>query len=158
MSETLLQNHLAIALFRDHSVHTGLSRSAVHRWFTGPAANRDLYPLADQPRQSRAQVAGLRAAYSVSGPDPRAGAVVAALQRESEEFRDLWARHEVATRFVDHKTLIHPEVGQIALDCQALFTEDQSQALLVLTAPPRTEAQEKLRLLAVIGRQRLALR
>lgn len=156
LGETLMQNHLAIALLGDHFVHTGLARSAVHRWFLDPAADRDLYPLADQPRQSRAQVAGLRAAYGVLGPDSRAGEIVAALQRESEEFRDLWARHEVATRFEDHKTLIHPEVGEIALDCQALFTEDQSQALLVLTAPPRTEAQEKLRLLAVIGRQRLA--
>jgi hypothetical protein len=39
------------------------------------------------------------------------------------------------------------------VDCQVLFTEDQSQALLVLTAPPRTEAYEKLQLLAVLGQQ-----
>lgn len=49
-----------------------------------------------------------------------APAIVAALQKESEEFWDLWARHEVATRFEDHKTLSHPEFGEIALDCQAL--------------------------------------
>ena len=49
-----------------------------------------------------------------------APAFVAALQKESEEFRDLWVRHEVATRFEDHKTLSHPEFGEIALDCQAL--------------------------------------
>ena len=40
------------------------------------------------------------------------------------------------------------------MDCQVLFTEDQSQALLVLTAPPRTEGHEKLRLLAVLGQER----
>lgn len=156
LNETLMQNRLAVALLGDHSAHTGLSRSGVHRWFTDPAADRDLYPLADQPRQSRAQVAGLRTAYSVLGPDSRAGEIVTALQKESEEFRDLWARHEVATRFEDHKTLIHPEVGEIALDCQALFTEDQSQALLVLTAAPRTEAHEQLQMLAVVGRQHMA--
>jgi hypothetical protein len=33
--------------------------------------------------------------------------------------------------------IIHPELG--AIDCQVLFTEDQSQSLLVLTAPPRTK-------------------
>jgi hypothetical protein len=68
------------------------------------------------------------------------------------EFAGLWERHEVARRFADHKTLIHPEVGPIEVDCQALFTEDQSQ-LLVLTAPPRTESYEKLRLLAVLGHE-----
>jgi len=41
-------------------------------------------------------------------------------------------------------------------DCQALFTEDQSQALLVLTAPARTEGYEKLQLLAVLGQERFA--
>jgi len=49
--------------------------------------------------------------------------------------------------------LVHPSVGPIELDCQALFSEDQSQALLVLTAAPRSEAAEKLALLAVLGQQ-----
>jgi transcriptional regulator with XRE-family HTH domain len=154
LGETLMQNRLAVALLGDHSAYAGLSRSAVYRWFTDPAADRARYPLADQPRQSRAQVASLRAAYGLAGADSRASEVVHALEQESEEFRELWARHEVATRFEDHKTLIHPDVGEIDLDCQALVTEDQSQALLVLTAPPRTEAYEKLQLLAVIGQER----
>jgi hypothetical protein len=37
-----------------------------------------------------------------------------------------------------------------------LFNEDQSIALLVLTAPPRTEGYEKLQLLAVLGQERFA--
>jgi hypothetical protein len=56
-------------------------------------------------------------------------------------------------RFADHKTIVHPELGPIELDCQVLFTEDQSQMLLVFTAPPRTQAYEKLQLLAVIGQE-----
>ena len=52
--------------------------------------------------------------------------------------------------------LLHPELGAIELDCQALFTEDQSQCLLVLTAAPRTEAAEKLALLSVLGTQTFA--
>ena len=107
-------------------------------------------------RQSRAQVANLRAAYGSMGPRSRAGELVRALVKESDEFAELWERHEVARRFADHKTLIHPELGPIELDCQALFTEDQSQALLVLTAPPRTEGYEKLRLLAVLGQERFS--
>ncbi len=52
-----------------------------------------------------------------------------ARQKASEEFASLWDQHEVAQRFADHKTLIHPELGEIEVDCQVLFTEDQSQAL-----------------------------
>ncbi len=54
--------------------------------------------------------------------------------------------------------LVHPQLGEIEVDCQALFTEDQSQALLVLTAPPRSEAFEKLQLLGVLGTEKFAQR
>ena len=76
------------------------------------------------------------------------------LQKESSEFAEIWDRHEVANRFEDHKVLVQPQLGEIEVDCQALFTEDQSQALLVLTAPPRTEAFEKLQLRGVLGTEK----
>ncbi|MCP2167412.1 helix-turn-helix transcriptional regulator [Goodfellowiella coeruleoviolacea] len=153
LGETLVQNRMADALFGDRSGYTGLARSEIYRWFTDPA-ERLRYPEDDRDRQSRAQVANLRAAYGSMGPNSRAGELVRALQKVSAEFAGLWERHEVAKRFADHKTLIHPELGPIELDCQVLFTEDQSQALLVLTAAPRTEDDEKLRLLAVLGQER----
>ncbi|MEU9824089.1 helix-turn-helix transcriptional regulator [Micromonospora chersina] len=153
LGEVLVQNRMAEALFGDRSGHTGLARSEIYRWFTDPA-ERIRYPEEDRDRQSRAQVANLRAAYGSMGPQSRAGELVRALQKASPEFAELWERHEVAQRFADHKTLIHPELGPIELDCQVLFTEDQSQALLVLTAPPRSEGHEKLRLLAVLGHER----
>jgi transcriptional regulator with XRE-family HTH domain len=155
LGETLVQNRMADALFGDKSAHTGLARSEIYRWFTDPA-ERLRYPEHDRDRQSRAQVANLRAAYGSMGSRSRAGELARALQKASPEFAALWERHEVAKRFEDHKTLIHPEIGPIEVDCQALFTEDQSQALLVLTAPPRTEGYEKLQLLAVLGQQRFA--
>lgn len=155
LGETLVQNRLAVALLGDKTGYTGLARSEVYRWFTDPA-ERLRYPEDDRDRQSRAQVANLRAAYGSMGPRSRAADLVAALRKESAEFARLWDRHEVARRFADHKTLIHPEIGAIEVDCQVLFTEDQSQALLVLTAPPGSEADEKLRLLAVLGQQRFS--
>jgi len=155
LGETLVQNRMADALFGDKSGYTGLARSEIYRWFTDPAERRR-YPENDRDRQSRAQVANLRAAYGSMGPRSRAGELARALQKASPEFAALWERHEVARRFEDHKTLIHPELGPIEVDCQVLFTEDQSQALLVLTAPPRTEGFEKLQLLGVLGQQRFA--
>ncbi|QCR53820.1 hypothetical protein C1N80_09690 [Brachybacterium sp. SGAir0954] len=54
-------------------------------------------------------------------------------------------------RFEDRRTVVHPQIGEIDVDSQALFTAGESQVLLVLTAPPRSEAASRLALLAVIG-------
>jgi predicted phosphohydrolase len=101
-------------------------------------------------------VANLRATYGSLGANSPAGELVRVLQEVSTEFAHLWKQHDVAKRFTDHKTLIHPELGRIELDCQALFTEDQSQVLLILTAPPHTEAYDKLQLLAVLGHEQFS--
>jgi transcriptional regulator with XRE-family HTH domain len=156
LGETLVQNDPARALFGDAGHLTGLERSGIYRWFTRPETERAHYPADDHDRQSRAQVASLRAAYGSMGPRSRAGELVRVLTATSPEFAELWAAHEVGRRFEDHKVLLHPEIGPIEVDCQALFTEDESQVLLVLTAPPGTEAASKLALLAVLGTQAFA--
>ncbi|WP_026819088.1 helix-turn-helix transcriptional regulator [Arthrobacter castelli] len=152
LAETLVQNRLATAIFGDPSGSTGWARSGIYRWFTDPQS-RGVYPTADHPRQGRAHVASLRVAYGQGGAGSRADRLVRVLLKESAEFAEVWEQHEAAARFEDHKTLMHPEVGAIEVDCQALLTEDQSQALLVLTAAPRTEAAEKLALLSVLGHE-----
>ncbi|MCG8927225.1 helix-turn-helix transcriptional regulator [Lentzea sp. CC55] len=157
LGEVLMQNRFAEALYGDSSHFTGLARSGIYRWFTDPR-ERLVYPEDDRERQSRAQVANLRAAYASMGARSRAGELVRVLRKESAEFARLWERHEVAKRYEDHKVLIHPQLGAIEVDCQALFTEDQSQALLVLTAPPRTEAFDKLQLLGVLGTEEFVSR
>ncbi len=153
MLETLVANKMAVLLFGDHTTRTGMDRYDVYRWFTNPES-RLVYPPEDHERQGRAAVANLRVAFGQMGPGSRAEELVRVLMKQSDEFVSMWERHEVARRFADRKTLIHPEVGQIELNCQALFTEDQSQALLVLTAEPRSAGQELLDLLAVVGHQR----
>ena len=156
IGETLVQNDPARALFGDVSQFVGLERSNIYRWFVHPEQERWRYPEEDRDRQSRAEVASLRAAQGAMGPESRPGLLARELLRRSPEFALLWEEHEVGHRFEDHKVLIHPELGPIEVDCQALFTEDQSQVLLVLTAPPRSDAASKLELLAVLGTQQFA--
>lgn len=153
LAETLAQNDPARALFGDATARTGWDRSEIYRWFIHPTTERRRYPEHDRDRQSRAQVASLRMALGSMGRQSRAGRLVDELHKHSPEFVELWHEHEVARRFADHKVLIHPEIGPIELDCQVLFTEDQSQALLVLTAEPHTDDEEKLQLLGVVGTQ-----
>lgn len=155
LAETLVQNQMAKALLGDQSGCRGYQRSQIYRWFTDPDSRRT-YPERDHDHQSRQQVAMLRAAHGLAGSGSRAEDMVDQLLRQSDEFARLWARHEVRSRFDDHKTLVHPELGEIELDCQALFTEDQSQTLMVLTAARGTEAYQKLELLNVIGDQTFA--
>ncbi|MYZ34748.1 transcriptional regulator, partial [Streptomyces sp. SID4917] len=74
------------------------------------------------------------------------------LRAASADFRRLWAEHEVAVRRADRKTLLHPQVGSLLMDCETLVTPDQGQQLLVLT-PADAETRERLELLRVLGTQ-----
>jgi len=154
LGETLAQNRLAIALLGEQTSFTGPARSFIYRWFTNPDERR-IYPAADHDYQSRFHVASLRASSSRHGSDGRAAAIAELLREESAEFVSLWERHEVTIPSEDHKTIVHPDLGDIELDCQVLLTPDQAQLLLVFTASPGTEGYEKLQLLSVIGTQDL---
>ncbi|MFJ4016826.1 helix-turn-helix transcriptional regulator [Microbacterium sp. NPDC090014] len=155
LDEVLIQNDAARALLGDASGLEGIERSGIYRWFAHPDDERRRYPEEDHPRHSRVLVASLRSAYGALGERSRAGEIVRELASLSPEFAQLWEVHEVRRRFEDHKVLIHPEIGPIEVDCQALFTEDESQALIVLTAAPGTDAESKLELLRVLGTQRV---
>lgn len=148
---TVLQNRLAVALLGDQTAYEGPARSAFHRWFTGDPRERALRAEAEHIVQSRAWAADLRAATSRGVPG--AQALVERLLAESAEFAEVWARHEVATHTGQRKTLIHPELGAVDLDCQVLHTEDRGLRLLVFTATPGTPDAERLELLAVVGNQ-----
>jgi len=153
LGETLVQNELAVALVGNQTQYTGLARSSLYRYFTTDE-ERTIYPPEDQPRHTRAFVAGARAAL-VREPDDRlAREIVDELLRVSPEFAQLWSKHEVAVRLSDRKRMVHPRIGVIELHCQQLVAADEGQILLVYTATPGTEDADKLRLLSVIGTQR----
>jgi hypothetical protein len=155
IGDTLAQNHDGRALLGDQMRHTGHARSAYYRWFTDPAERRR-YPERDHAKQSAIQSSGLRAAISANGEDARTRAMVAEMLEASAEFRGLWARHEVSTHREDRKTIVHPELGEIDVDCQKLFTDNRAQGLLVFTGTPGSASAEKLRLLSVVGSERFS--
>ncbi|MCX5235921.1 helix-turn-helix transcriptional regulator [Streptomyces prunicolor] len=155
MADTLAMNPIATALLGDQTRHTGLARSAYYRWFTDPA-DRLVYPEEDHPRHSRTQAARLRAALAAAtGSDPRAARIVAELRERSPEFVRVWELQEVAQRYGESKTILHPALGRIDVDAQVLFAENRAQTLVAMTARPGTESQGKLELLSVIGQQQL---
>ncbi|MDW4574486.1 helix-turn-helix transcriptional regulator [Microbacterium sp. M3] len=155
LGETLAQTPAARALFGDETRFEGPMRSVGYRWFVDPSA-RNVYPADDHPMHSRAFAADIRTAYAKFGARSRAGTMVEALLRESPEFAELWAEHEVRSTHAREKRLQHPEVGVMDVECQFLIDPEQGQTLLVLTATPGTVSYERLQLLSVIGTQEIA--
>ena len=101
-------------------------------------------------------VANLRAVHVSRPEDDEVNALIRDLIKDSAEFRDLWQRHDVAVLRAATKTLLHPEVGRLDLDCEVLLAPSGEQKLILFTGRPGTDTADRLKLLRVLGHQRFA--
>lgn len=147
LGETLRQTPLGVVLTGDLSNYQGFDRSIMYRWFSFPES-RGLYAVSDWGFLSRLWVSALRESATLRGKSSRAAEMVRSLSRQSEEFRVLWKKHEVGLRPRETKHFMHPELGEIELNCQTLLDPESSQLLLVYTAVPGSVSAEKLRVIA----------
>jgi transcriptional regulator with XRE-family HTH domain len=154
LGETLAQTRAHVALDGEQTNLTGLERSGIYRWFANEDG-QDLYVEDERPKHSRVLVSMLRSVVAVDGAKSRAGSLVRALLEVSPEFARLWEAHEVGIAHSGTKRFQHAAVGEFELHCQLLDDRDQQQTLIVFTATPGSESDEKLRLLSVLGSQRL---
>jgi transcriptional regulator with XRE-family HTH domain len=155
LGEVLAQNRTSILLIGDHSVFAGDDRFLAYRWFTDPAS-RAVHPSSETERHSRQMVADLRAVAGRRAGDPVVTGLIDRLLTASPEFRSRWESHEVGIRRADRKTLVHPRVGPMVMDCETLVTPDLGQQLLVLT-PADAESRERLDLLRVLGTEEFSV-
>ena len=72
-------------------------------------------------------------------------------ERGQRRFAELWATGEVAAHREDHKTIEHPSVGPVTVDCDALTDGDTELKIVIMTAVPGSEDETKLRLAAIAG-------
>lgn len=149
LGEVLAQNRMGILLMGDQTGFTGDRRHLAYRWFTEPEEHEPQLPE-ERERHSRELVADLRATFGRRSGDQEVAAFVERLRAVSEDFRRRWDEHEVGVRRADRKTVVHPRVGPVLVDCETLVTPDLRQELLVLT-PADAEARERLDLLRVLG-------
>jgi hypothetical protein len=148
----LLANSLYTALMGEWH---GKERNAVWRTFLG-AGSRARYTPEDRRALEVTQVAALRATASRYPADPRLRRLIAPLRANSGRFAELRDSGAMGSHQVSRKTVDHPEVGAVTLDCDVLSVEGRDLRIVVYTAEPGTRDAERLALLAVPGTRTLA--
>ncbi|WP_459549756.1 helix-turn-helix transcriptional regulator [Nocardia sp. X0981] len=113
--------------------------------FLDPRA-REVYP--EWPKIAAETVASLRATAGPDLDDPRLTELVGELSLKSEEFRRLWARHDVRAKTAGAKRFHNEMVGELTLSYE-IFTVNGApgQTLVVYHPEPGSAAERSLSLL-----------
>lgn len=142
------------ALMGSTSAWQGNERNAVWRHLAGPG-NRTVQTPEEYAQFKALLVADLRLTASRYPADQALRRFVRDLMAQSPLFAELWeadtplAFREPAKR----KTIEHPAVGPITLDCDTLFVSTDDVRIMVYTAEPNTEDAGRLDLAIVLGTQ-----
>lgn len=110
----------------------------------------------DRAQTTAQTVANLRAAAGRYPDDPGLRRLLEDLRRGSAEFRELWDSVDPSTFRSHTKTLVHPSLGELTLECDTLHIPESDQLLVVYSAAPGTSEADALALLRVVGTQDLA--
>ncbi|MFK4107305.1 helix-turn-helix transcriptional regulator [Streptomyces sp. NPDC002176] len=156
IGEVLAWNDLAAALMEDFSALSRRDRNLIRRVFLdSPPDGPPLYGVSDAAEFARDSAQRLRAASARYPDSPEVTGLVTELLAGSEEFARLWEEYEVSVLPTLAKTFHHPVVGPLTVNCDALHVPDRDQRLILYTATPGSASEEALRLLAVVGTQRM---
>lgn len=154
--EVIAWNDLAAALLEDFSALPRRDRNLVRRAFLEPRRDGTrLYSVSDADEFARTAAQHLRGAAGRYPGDPELTALIDELLTGSAEFAELWAAHEVTARPTLCKTFDHPLVGLVTVNCDVLDITDRDQRVVIYTAAPGSPSEEALRLLSVVGTQRM---
>jgi transcriptional regulator with XRE-family HTH domain len=113
------------------------------RHFTG-APSRVLRGPDDDAAFEVEVVADLHDALGRHPDDEPLRALIADLRAASPRFAELWETRPVARRTSDRKTIAHPELGPLTLDCDAMTVAGSELRLVVYTAAPGSREAEAL--------------
>ncbi len=150
----LVANEAYAALMGDPTSMRGNDRNGIWRNFTG-APSRVRHTPQSLAGLQAAQVGDLRSASARYPNDPRLRRLIADLRARSERFAELWDSGAVGQHENARKTIDHPQVGAITLDCDVLAVVGSDLRIMIYTAEPGTEDAERLALAAVLGTQSL---
>ncbi|WP_369229085.1 helix-turn-helix domain-containing protein [Streptomyces sp. R21] len=148
-SDILVWNRMAAAVFGDWAELPAREQNWARLVFLRPEY-RDLF--VDWEHKASDVVSQLRMDAGSHPDDPRLSALVGELSVKSEEFRRLWATHDVKERCHGIQRLHHPLVGELDLRLESFHQADAHEQMLVTYhAEPDSPSAEALRLLASWG-------
>ncbi len=145
-------NGMWSALHGDPSMVPAGERNLARAVFGAGAARASIRPF----RSDRAEgafaasiVADLKDAMSRYPADARLDRLVHDLRTTSEAFAQLWTRATASQHTSDRKTIRHPEIGDITLDCDVLVVPGADLRMVTYTAAAGSDDAGKLDLLRV---------
>ncbi|MGW2616743.1 helix-turn-helix domain-containing protein [Streptomyces sp. NPDC001500] len=148
-SEILAWNRMAAALFGDWGELPVSERNWARLTFLRPDYH-DLF--VDWEQKAIDIVCVLRMEAGCHPDDPRLSALVGELSVKSEDFRRLWATHDVKEKSHGVKRMTHPLVGELSLNFEGFkLSDDSEQVMVTYHAEPGSASAEALRLLASWG-------
>jgi hypothetical protein len=150
----LVANPPYAALMGDPSGWRGNERNGVWRNFLGPPSRVRHTPESRRALEA-ALVADLRAATARYPADQRLRRLLAGLHTQSNRFAQLWDSGGVGRHEAARKTIDHPHIGPMTLDCDVLTVAGSDLHIMIYTAEPDTEDAERLALATVLGTQTL---
>ncbi|AYY11372.1 hypothetical protein EF847_00185 [Actinobacteria bacterium YIM 96077] len=143
-------NRLYAELLGDPSGLAERDRNVVWQHFTGQVGR-----VTHTPERARsfeaAVVADLRATSARYPVDVGLRALLTELRDVSARFGHLWDSHVVGAHTTQTKTVHHPDVGTLELDCDVLAVPSGDLRVVVYSSAPNTEAAEKLGFLRGLG-------
>jgi transcriptional regulator with XRE-family HTH domain len=142
------------ALMGDPSGRCGNERNAVWRNLVSRDTRVRHTPESRQALEA-SQVADLRATAAQYPADQRLRRLIADLRAHSPRFVELWDSGAVGRHEAARKTIDHPQVGPLTLDCDVLTVAGSGLRVIMYTAEPGTEDAERLALVTVLGTQSL---
>ncbi|MEU6124386.1 helix-turn-helix transcriptional regulator [Streptomyces sp. NPDC047123] len=147
----LLANPVHTALMGERH---GRERNGAWRTFLG-APGRVRHTTRSRQAMETAVVGDLRAAAARYPADLGLRRLIAELRENSDRFAELWDSGAMGRHEASRKTVDHPRVGPVTLDCDVLSVAGSDLRVMVYTAEPGTQDAERLELLAVLGTQEL---
>lgn len=150
----LAWNRMAAALLPDLLSRPDGERNVIKRFFLEPG-RRERYDAGTIDTFGPELVAGLRTASVQHRHDPSVQKLIDELIAGSAGFRRLWDAQVVNVNPSTSKRIVHPVIGPIELDCEALHDPFRDQWMIIYTARPGTPAHNALELLGVIGTEEM---
>lgn len=153
--DVLANNPMADALLGDLSRWPEGQRNIIWQRFLGAGVPRVALTPEEDEASAQQSVGLLRTALSRYPHDPDLRALIEELIVGSERFASRWEDGRSTLRRSMHKTVNHPDLGHLVLDCDTLLLPDTDQSMIVYSAAASTREASALEVLRVTGTERM---